>query len=79
MTFCLVCDKIFTLDRFKYNLTPVKKKVLPMARLVELGLTLKGEEAREFLKNEKWPAFTTEQLAFFRQAKTTYKENCSKF
>jgi hypothetical protein len=50
-----------------------------MARLVELGLTLSGEEAKEFLKNEKGPAFTFEQLAFFRQAKTTYKENCSKF
>ena len=50
-----------------------------MARLVELGLTLKGEEAEEFMKNERSPAFTFEQLAFFRQAKTTYKANCSKF
>jgi len=50
-----------------------------MARQVELGLTLSGEEAEEFLKNEKSHAFTPEQLAFFRHAKTTYKENCSKF
>jgi hypothetical protein len=50
-----------------------------MARLVELGLTLKGEEAEEFLKNEKSPAFTSEQLAFFRQAKRIYKANCTKF
>jgi len=50
-----------------------------MARLVELGLTLRGEEAKDFLENEKGPAFTSEQLAFFRHAKTTYKENCSKF
>jgi hypothetical protein len=51
-----------------------------MARHVELGLTLKGEEAEEFLKNEKSPAFTSEQLAFFRKAKRIYKaNNCSKF
>jgi len=50
-----------------------------MARQVELGLTLRGEEAKEFLKNEKSPAFTSEQLAFFRQAKKIYKANCSKF
>ena len=50
-----------------------------MARQVELGLTLKGEEAKEFLKNEKSPAFTSEQLAFFRRAKKIYKANCSKF
>lgn len=50
-----------------------------MARQVELGLTLRGEEAKEFLKNEKSPAFTSEQLAFFRRAKKIYKANCSKF
>ncbi len=50
-----------------------------MARLVELGLTLKGEEVEEFLKNEKSLAFTPEQLAFFRQAKRIYKANCNKF
>jgi hypothetical protein len=50
-----------------------------MARQVELGLILKGEEAEEFLKNEKSPAFTSEQLAFFRKAKRIYKANCSKF
>ena len=50
-----------------------------MARHVELGLTLRREEAKEFLKNEKSPAFTSDQLAFFRQAKKIYKANCSKF
>jgi len=57
----------------------LKGSEVRMARQVELGLTLKGEEAKEFLKNEKSPAFTSEQLAFFRQAKKIYKANCSKF
>ena len=57
----------------------LKRKWIEMARQVELGLTLSGEEAKEFLKNEKSPAFTPDQLAFFRQAKKIYKANCSKF
>ena len=57
----------------------LKRKWIEMARQVELGLTLRGEEAKEFLKNEKSPAFTSEQLAFFRQATKIYKANCSKF
>ena len=57
----------------------LKRKWIEMARQVELGLTLRGEEAKEFLKNEKSPAFTSEQLAFFRRAKKIYKANCSKF
>ncbi|HUS76512.1 MAG TPA: hypothetical protein VMY43_10965 [Methanothrix sp.] len=56
-----------------------KRGLSDMARQVELGLTLTGEEAKEFLKNEKGSAFTAEQLAFFRQAKKIYKANCSKF
>lgn len=48
-----------------------------MARKVELGLTLKGDEAEEFVKNETGSAFTTEQLEFFRRAKRIYK--ASKF
>lgn len=55
------------------------QRYVSMARQVELGLILKGEEAEEFLKNEKSPAFTPKQLAFFRQAKRIYKSNCSKF
>ncbi len=57
----------------------LKRKWIEMERQVELGLTLRGEEAKEFLKNEKSPAFTSDQLAFFRQAKKIYKANCSKF
>jgi len=50
-----------------------------MIRQIELGLTLRGEDAKEFLKNEKGLAFTSEQLTFFRQAKKIYKANRSKF
>jgi hypothetical protein len=50
-----------------------------MSRPTKLGLILEGEEAEEFCKNEKSPAFTSKQLAFFRQAKRIYKANCSKF
>ena len=50
-----------------------------MARLMELGLILKGDEAEEFLKNEKSSAFTSEQIAFFREAKRIYRSHRSKF
>jgi len=46
---------------------------------MELGIVLEGKEAEEFLKNEKNSAFTSEQLAFFRQAKRIYRANCNKF
>jgi len=50
-----------------------------MARLMELGLILRGDEAKEFLKNEKSSAFTSEQIAFFREAKRIYRSHRSKF
>jgi hypothetical protein len=50
-----------------------------MARPIELGLILEGEEAKEFLKNEKSTAFTSEQLAFFREAKRIYRDHRNKF
>jgi hypothetical protein len=50
-----------------------------MARPTKLGLTLEGSEAEEFCKNEANTVFTSEQLAFFRQAKKIYKANRSKF
>jgi len=50
-----------------------------MARQTKLGLILQGEEAEEFCQNEKSTAFTSEQLAFFRQAKRIYRANCTKF
>ena len=45
----------------------------------KLGIVLVGEEAQEFLKNEKSVTFTPEQLEFFRKAKRIYKDNRDKF
>jgi hypothetical protein len=50
-----------------------------MAKLTKLGLTLDGSEAEEFCENEASTTFTSEQLAFFRQAKRIYRANRSKF
>lgn len=50
-----------------------------MARPTKLGLTLEGSEAEEFCKNEANTVFSSDQLAFFRQAKKIYKANRSKF
>jgi hypothetical protein len=57
----------------------LRKRCAQMARLMELGLILKGQEAEEFLKNEKSTAFTPEQISFFREAKRIYRANRSKF
>ncbi len=50
-----------------------------MARPTELGLTLTGVDAEEFCKNEANTVFTSEQLAFFRQAKKIYNAHRTKF
>ena len=50
-----------------------------MARPTVLGLTLEGKEAEEFCQNEKGRVFTSEQLAFFRQAKKLYRANRKQF
>nr|WP_321497416.1 hypothetical protein [uncultured Methanolobus sp.] len=39
-----------------------------MAKPIELGLVLEGEDAKEFWENEKKPA-TKEQIEMFRRAK----------
>lgn len=58
---------------------PVGRGGQGMARPTELGLTLEGSEAEEFCKNEAKTVFTSEQLAFFRQAKKIYRASRSKF
>jgi len=40
-----------------------------MTHQIELGLTYSGEEAEEFLRNEKNSSFTAEQISFFKDAK----------
>lgn len=39
-----------------------------MAKPIELGLVLEGEDAKEFWENEKKPA-TRQQIEMFRRAK----------
>jgi hypothetical protein len=46
---------------------------LSMARPIELGLILEGEDAKEFWKNEKNPKVTKEQIEMFKEAKRIYK------
>lgn len=63
-----------------YHLQRIRARgVNDMARLMELGLVLRGAEAEEFLKNEKSTAFTPEQISFFREAKRIYRSHRSTF
>lgn len=55
------------------------KELNQMARLVELGITLEGKEAEEFLENESSTKFTSSQIALFREAKRIYKSHHAKF
>lgn len=50
-----------------------------MAKPVELGLTLEGEEAEEFLKNESDTEFTASQIDLFREAKRIYRSHRTQF
>jgi hypothetical protein len=50
-----------------------------MARLIELGLTLEGKEAEEFLENESSTEFTSSQIDLFREAKRIYRSHHAKF
>ncbi len=44
-----------------------------MAKPIELGLVLEGEDAKEFWKNEKNPKVTKEQIETFKEAMHLYK------
>ncbi len=44
-----------------------------MAKPIELGLVLEGEDAREFWENEKNPKVTDEQIEMFKEAMRIYK------
>ena len=50
-----------------------------MAKPVELGLTLEGKEADEFLKNESNAEFTSSQVDLFREAKRIYRSHHTQF
>ena len=46
-----------------------------MAKPIELGLVLDGDDAKEFWDNEKNPVVTKEQIRLFKQAKKIFKKH----
>ncbi|MDO5841195.1 hypothetical protein [Methanosarcina mazei] len=46
-----------------------------MAKPIEFGLVLEGEDAKEFMKNEKNPVVTDEMVEMFKKAKEIYDKN----
>jgi hypothetical protein len=52
-----------------------KKKVFKMAKPIELGLVLEGEDAKEFFRNERNPVVSKELMELFRRGKKIYEKN----
>ena len=46
-----------------------------MAKPIELGLVLEGEDAKEFWENEKNPVVTEEMIKLFKRAREIYEKN----
>jgi len=46
-----------------------------VAKPIELGLVLDGDDAKEFWNNEKNPVVTEEQIRLFKQAKMIFKKH----
>ncbi|MDP2846456.1 MAG: hypothetical protein Q8N79_10365 [Candidatus Methanoperedens sp.] len=46
-----------------------------MAKPVELGLVLEGEDAKRFWEDRKNPKVTKEQIEMFKEAMHIYKTN----
>lgn len=44
-----------------------------MAKPIEVGLVLEGEDAKEFWENEKNPKVTKKQIELFKEAIRIYK------
>lgn len=44
-----------------------------MAKPIELGLILEGEDAKDFWENERNPEVTDEQIRMFKEAMHVYK------
>ena len=45
-----------------------------MAKPIELGLVLEGEDAKEFWENEKNPVVTEEMIKLFKRAREIYEK-----
>ena len=46
-----------------------------MAKPIELGLVLEGEDAKEFFRNERNPVVSKELIGLFRRGKKIYEQN----
>ena len=46
-----------------------------MAKPIELGLVLEGEDAKEFLRNEKNPVVSKKLVRMFKRAKKIHEKN----
>lgn len=46
-----------------------------MSKPIEFGLVLEGEDAKEFIKNEKNPVVTNEMVEMFKKAREIYDKN----
>lgn len=51
------------------------KRGFIMAKPIELGLVLEGEDAKEFFRNEKNPVVSKELIRLFRRGKKIYENN----
>jgi hypothetical protein len=49
-----------------------------MAKPIELGLILEGEDAKKFWEDRKNPKVTREQIDMFKEAMRIYKNNFKK-
>lgn len=46
-----------------------------MAKPIELGLVLEGQDAKEFFRNEKNPVVSKELVGLFKRGKKIYENN----
>jgi hypothetical protein len=46
-----------------------------MAKPIELGLVLEGEDAKEFFRNEKNPIVSKKMVEMFKRAKKIHEKN----
>ncbi|MFY1112073.1 MAG: hypothetical protein AB3K77_10385 [Methanosarcinaceae archaeon] len=46
-----------------------------MAKPIELGLVLEGEDAKEFFRNEKNPVVSKKMVGMFKRAKKIHENN----
>ncbi len=49
--------------------------MVDIAKPIELGLILEGEDAKEFWEDEKNPKVTKEQIEMFKEAMSIYKKH----